>query len=1301
MSLSQRLLGILPGVKSNTLYSSQNRNQESGSARLPMMMFLLLFLVTAYSQSSMAAATTSWEVVASSQVAVKLANPVRNRRSSDATVDINLSNVSAQTLAGPFRLIITGLTPADKVSIGNATGNTDAGEPYYDLTGYIGTSFTPAGTGVVNVIVKGGGPNIFSFNTRIERQITQSQALTIKITSPATLLTVGSTPQIVKGTVSDPAAQVTLNGAPVTNSNGSFEAAVTLDEGHNTISARAVDAQGEDVTDTISLSLDMTPPYLTVESPKDGDTVRTNKIAVSGLINDIVRGTVAEGQAIVTVNGKAASISNRSYLAEDITLNEGDNTLKIDGADNVGNTSSISIKVNYLPLAPQHIEVLSGQDQTAKINTTLGAPLKVKLLDDKKQPVANKPVIFRVTEGDGVVGAGSQDQGQGTLVQTDAQGVAATPFKLGARAGTGNQRVRATSVGFDGEVLFYASATVSTGNKVTVNSGNNQRGALSQTLPQPFVVAVIDEGANVVPGAQVEFKVTQGSGKFQNGLTSITSTTDSDGRATAELTLGAEEGLDVHRATATLVGTELYAGFTASALKTGAAGQTSISGVVLDNQDKPLPKVTVRVDGTTREAQSDAQGQFKITEAPVGSVRLIADGSTTTAEGEWPTLAFNLVTIAGAENPLAAPIYLVKLDTVNAKQVGDQDVTLTLPDVPGFALEVKAGSVTFPDGKKTGRLSVTPVNASKIPMSPPNGMQPQFIVTIQPVGAKFDPPAKLSLPNVDGHKPGAAVEMYSYDHDLEEFVSIGLGTVNAEGSVIKSNQGVGVIKAGWHCGSQPGGAGCAAGLKECQKCEGNCVIGPDPAKNDQCCGGGSSICKTGSCTPVKLDSADGKVNGKEEDVVAFKTGGTSVNFTGTATGSNCDYEYKWDFGDGQSDTTQNPAHTYANPGEYNAKLTVKCKKCGPGEKTDTVKVYVVQVELVTPKGDPVAAPKNSGDGQNEFTFNNASPGVLTVNFKAKVTPNTVDLNKVKDKVFFTVANVGSAPTWDGANPGGKSSVSGTDLVAKASFSGLPANNADFGIKNVELKFDGNVIESPNVEVFFNRDATNHPGGQAGSPNWFHYWLEAIGGRANTQYVAALGGNFGETPGMLHWSYTVAQDKTRVDISDVAKTSDSGDACASGGKKMTTGIDTFEDTVLHENHHTVQVAAADAVVGIVAGSPWRYGWSWNQGAHNHWSLGADGKPGVTGVDDDTDGTIDNYIVTGPGELGNGDDAVLHDMTAPAQEWPTAFGALPPLCWATGFAIEDAAYDKEPDNEDGRLAVDWGDPGKQHLTKSAND
>ncbi|MBK6736712.1 MAG: carboxypeptidase regulatory-like domain-containing protein [Haliea sp.] len=80
-------------------------------------------------------------------------------------------------------------------------------------------------------------------------------------------------------------------------------------------------------------------------------------------------------------------------------------------------------------------------------------------------------------------------------------------------------------------------------------------------------------------------------------------------------------------------------------------GLTSISGVILDNQDTPIPGITVRVDGSERQAVSDAQGQFRIEQAPVGPVHLVADGSTATIEGEFPTLAYNIVTVAGVDKP--------------------------------------------------------------------------------------------------------------------------------------------------------------------------------------------------------------------------------------------------------------------------------------------------------------------------------------------------------------------------------------------------------------------------------------------------------------------------------------------------------------------------------------------------------------------------------------------------------------------------------------------------------------------------
>jgi len=703
----------------------------------------------------------------------------------------------------------------------------------------------------------------------------------IAITSPESLLTVGVSPVQITGTIDPSSAVVVVNGQEISNTDGIFSAQVSLDEGHNTIEARAT-LGIKVVTDIISVSLDATPPYVTIESHEAGDTVYESEITITGLINDIVRGTIEEDQASVTVNGVEATISNRSYSAN-INLDQGANQITVTGSDQVGNTNSESISIDYSLPVGRSLSVLSGKNQSAKINETLSDPLQIKVLDQDENPVEGETVVFRVIQGSGSVGAGLDNEGRAIVAETDADGIATTSFKLGTRVGTANHKVRAAVVGYENQVVINATATGGIGEKISVNSGNNQRGSIEQLLPEAFIVAVTDAGANVVEGARVEFAVIVGDGTFTNGNQAYETQTDSDGRATTEFILGSLTGIDAQRVTATLLdgpdGVVVAAGFTATAFRPKAAGDTKITGVILDNQDNPIPGVTVRIEDSIRQDITDDQGQFIITEAPIGPVHLIADGSTATIEGEFPSLSYNIVTVSGVDNPLSAPVYMVKINTENSVLAGTEDVALELDKFPGFKLVIAKGSVTFPDGSNEGLVSVTPVNASKVPMAPPNGMQPQFIVTIQPTGTKFDPPARLTLPNVDAHPIGAQVEMYSYDHDLEEFVSIGLGTVSDDGTSIRSNSGVGVIKAGWHCGSQPAGQGCCGGSNNnnqgcptCNKRQGeNCTAGScepddsqDPGKDCKKCSGGAIVnddskAPTGDDAPCKKCSGGSAV----------------------------------------------------------------------------------------------------------------------------------------------------------------------------------------------------------------------------------------------------------------------------------------------------------------------------------------------------------------------------------------------------------------------------------------------------------
>ena len=661
-------------------------------------------------------------------------------------------------------------------------------------------------------------------------------AVGINILTPANLAYVNTSPINVTGTVGDPNAKVAINGtnAPVTG--GKFLATIPLVEGLNTLTAVATNTGGTKTTATVQVILDTTPPHLTIDSPQPSTTTTAATITVTGTANDVVVGTVNQSNVQVTVNSITAQVANRTYTAANIPLTLGVNTIQAVGKDQAGNGVTVTTTITRVspsnPPPPNigqgvitySLSIISGNNQTGAIATTLPAPLIVSLIDSTSKPVANQTVVFRVTGNNGTVTAGGQTA-SALPIKTGANGQAQVAWNLGQRSGAGINTVEASTALAVGPVDFTATGTASNAAQINVDSGNNQTGALGAPLAFPFVAVVTDSGHNRVPNVSVTFTVTQGGGNF-GGQPSLTTSTDPNGRALATLTLGTQPGNDNNVVTANFPGNPgLSSTFTASAKAPGNPANTTISGVVLDNSNNPIQGVTMRVYQTNQAnnngqpmqigtpVPTNAQGSFLITGAPVGFFKLMADGTTALGPKSYPTLEYDIVTVAGQNNTVGTPIYLPALDTVDKLCVSPtQGGTLTLSQSPGFALTVAAGTATFPGNSKTGCITVTTVNGDKVPMAPGFGQQPRFIVSIQPVGTVFNPPAPMTIPNVDGLKPKSVTEMYSYDHDLSEFVAIGTGTVSSDGSVIASNTGTGVLKAGWHCGGNPNSNGSAGSL---------------------------------------------------------------------------------------------------------------------------------------------------------------------------------------------------------------------------------------------------------------------------------------------------------------------------------------------------------------------------------------------------------------------------------------------------------------------------------------------------------
>jgi hypothetical protein len=663
-------------------------------------------------------------------------------------------------------------------------------------------------------------------------------------------------PVTITGTVSKPVAGVTVNqqAAQLDAGGTSFSFPnFFLHEGINLLNAVATDAGGRTATASVTVTVDQTAPLLSVEAPLKDAITSNARIDVRGVVNDAVEGWADVPYPQVTVSNAAnqqvrsAKVSDRFYIAEDIPLEVGANVLRIAAIDHVGNARQQDITVTRIAAGSDRLTMLGGNRQRGALNSPLAKPLAVVALARDGNPLANTALTFDVLRGTGSIAATAGGAGQAgapvrnLVVRTDQAGRAQVWLTLGKQSGEAGNMVRASHPAIGEDVVFTATGDKGAPAFIRADSGATQFGETGASALEPLSAVVTDSEENRVPDIAVVFSVEQGSAGFvdANGTlsASYTARTDNNGMATARPLYGAEPGLVRINARALDPArqTEIQGASYQLQVLRQQDGPTRFSGKVLSHSGQPLPGVRVSIGRTSLSATADDSGYFTFPgQVPPGKLDLFIDGRTANVQtSQYPALHFEALAVRGQDNVLPHAIYLPPLLMSEAKIVGgNQDVTLKIPGFEGFEMVVKANSVTFPDGSRSGPLVVSPVQQDKLPMVPPGGyngfMSPAW--TIQPSGTRFDPPLQVKVPNSLGLKPGETRAIYQWDHDLATFVPMGRATVSEDGAQLVSDANSGVTKAGWGGPPNPPPDPPKCGVSKCSACQKR-----NPAGQAPCC----------------------------------------------------------------------------------------------------------------------------------------------------------------------------------------------------------------------------------------------------------------------------------------------------------------------------------------------------------------------------------------------------------------------------------------------------------------------------------
>jgi subtilisin family serine protease len=157
--------------------------------------------------------------------------------------------------------------------------------------------------------------------------------------------------------MTEPSAVLTINDIPTTvQLDGSFSTSVTLQSGQNDIFFNVTDLAGNTNNVLRTVTLDQTPPPLTVQAPIDGDISNKPFVQVQGL---------TEQKASLVVNGQFLQVGPTGDFDGLIPLADGNNLVVVTACDLAGNCATDSRNVFVDTESPnadagKDVEILEG-----------------------------------------------------------------------------------------------------------------------------------------------------------------------------------------------------------------------------------------------------------------------------------------------------------------------------------------------------------------------------------------------------------------------------------------------------------------------------------------------------------------------------------------------------------------------------------------------------------------------------------------------------------------------------------------------------------------------------------------------------------------------------------------------------------------------------------------------------------------------------------------------------------------------------------------------------------------------------